>query len=231
MSSNDANFSPDGTSMEQVRGLLFGTQFKEIEVRMQRQEEQFQREMADARDTLKNRLDSLENFMKSETTSLLGRINAEKTERDSMFKCSKREFDDAIKQEQRERSEALARMAKDLAASEEMLERKLAGLSNTLDSAERELRQLLLTESGSLSAKIEGKYQQTLDSIRLTSEQIRHDMVSRSVLSSLFTETAVKLSDQWTADLAEAQNNKPAEQTPPGKANKMKEPAEGTRHD
>ena len=230
MSSHNASFSPDGTSMDQVRGLLFGTQFNEMEIRLQRQEERFQREVADAKDTLKNRVDSLENFMKSETSSLLGRLNAEKAENDSMFKSSKREFDDALKQEQRERSEALAQMAKDLAAATEMLERKLAGLSNTLDGAERELRQLLLTESGTLSSKIEGKYQQALDAIRLTSEQIRHDMVARSVLSSLFTETAVKLSGQWSADLAEAKSNKLAE-IPAGKAAKMKEPAEGTRND
>lgn len=240
MSGHDTGFSADGTSMEQVRDLLFGTQFKEMEIRLQRQEERFQREVADAKDALKNRLDSLENFMKSETASLLGRLNAEKAERDSMFKDSKREFDEALKleqrersesvrSEQRERSEALAQAAKDLAAGVDMLERKLAGLSHTLDSTERELRQLLLTESGSLSAKIEEKYQQALDTMRRTSDQIRHDMVYRSALSNLFTETAVKLSGQWSSDFADVRSGKPAaEPAASGKAARQaKEAAEG----
>jgi len=216
--------------MEQVRELLFGTQLKEMEIHQQRQEERLLQEIADSRDALKNRLDTLEQFMKSEAASLLGRINAEKAERDSMFKDSKREFDGAIRQEQRDRVEALSQTAKEMASSVEMLERKLAGLSNTLDSAERELRQLLLTEGGSLSAAIEGKYQQALDAIRRTSEQIRQDMVHRSALSHLFTETAVKLSGQWPADSGEARNGKLSEPAQAGKAARGKEAAEGARH-
>ena len=230
MSNHDSGISSDGASMEQVRELLFGTQLKEMEIRQQRQEERFLQEVADSRDALKNRLDSLEQFMKSETASLLGRINAEKDERDSMFKDSKREFDGALKQEQREREEALAQTAKEMALSVEMLERKLAGLSNTLDNTERELRHLLLTEGGSLSDAIEGKYQLALDAIRRTSEQIRQDMVYRSALSNLFTETAVKLSGQWPADSGETKSVKPIEPAQAGKAAKTKEPAEGVKH-
>jgi len=187
--------------MEQVRELLFGSQMKEMETRMARQDERFQQEITDVGNTLKQRLDSLENFMKSEVASLLGRLSAEKAERESALKDARREAEEAMKQEQRERQDALAQAARDLASASEAFERKLSGLSKQLDSVERELRELLLTESTSLSAKTEERYQQTLDTIRRTADDIRHDMVHRNALSGLFTETAVKLSGQWTIDV------------------------------
>ena len=191
----------EGTSMEQVRELLFGSQMKEMETRMIRQDERFQQELSDAGNTLKQRLDSLENFMKSEVASLLGRLNAERAERESVQKDARKEAEEAVKHEQRERQDALAQAARDLASASEAFERKLAGLSQQLDSVERELRELLLTESTSLSNKTEERYQQALDVLRRTADNIRHDMVHRNALSGMFTETAVKLSGQWTIDV------------------------------
>ena len=70
--------TPETAPMEQVRELLFGAQLKDMETRFQRREERFMREVADARDSMKKRLDSLEGFMKSETSSLLSRLKEEK---------------------------------------------------------------------------------------------------------------------------------------------------------
>ena len=207
---HEAAAGMEGASIEQVRELLFGSQFKELEIRVQRQEELFQQEIADTRDALKKRLDSLENFMKSEIASMLNRINMEKAERDSAFRDAKRELDEAIKNEQRERGDALAQAGKELAAASGVFERRLSALSSSLDNTEHELRQLLLTESGGLSDKIEERYQQALDTLRGTSEHIRHDMVHRNALSALFTETAFKLSEQWAAEVADESPGKPS---------------------
>lgn len=176
--------------MEQVRELLFGAQLKDMEIRFKRQEERFLREIADARDSLKNRLDSLENFMKSENNSILNRLKEEREERG-----------EALRSEQKERGDALAQVARDLAGASENLERKIAKVASSLETAERDLRQLLQNESTSLSGKTEEKYQDALNVISSTSEQIRHDMAYRSSLSSLFTEVAVKLSGQWTPEM------------------------------
>jgi hypothetical protein len=229
MSGDEAGYPAEGSSMEQVRELLFGTQIKEMEIRMQRQEERFQREVADARDALKKRLDSLENFMKSETSSILNRIGMEKAERESAFKDSKREFEEAVKNEQRERGEALAQIAKELDSSVEVLERKLSALAASLDSTERELRQLLLTESGSLSDKSETLYRQALEALKLTSDQIRHDMVYRSALSGLFTETAVKLSGGRPSEAA-ARGGKPAAGSDSSGRKEGKDPAKSAQN-
>jgi hypothetical protein len=191
--------------MEQVRELLFGAQLKNMETRFQRQEERFQRELADARNALKTRLDSLENFMKSEISSLLGRLEDERDERAEVIKAEQRERSENLKAEQRERVESVALLAKELAAAGESFERKFAKLSGSLDHAERGLRQLLQAESGALTARVDEKYRDALDALSKTASEIRRDMVYRSSFSTLLTEMAVKLSGQWLLDVTPGQ--------------------------
>ena len=206
---NSTDNANDAAPIEQVRELLFGTQMKEVETRFQRQDERFERKVADVREALKTRLDSLENFMKSEMSSLLNRLKEAQSERDSLLKDEQRERAEALKGEQKERAEALrveqkerseavAQLAKELASVVETFERKNNKIADTLDATERELRQLMMTENTALSNKIEEKYQDALSVLSRTSEQIRDDMVYRSSLSGMFTEAALKLSGQWS---------------------------------
>lgn len=212
------NQSPEASSMDQVRELLMGTQLKDMEARLQRQEETFMREIANLRDSVQNRVESLENFMKSESASLLHRLQEEKAERAAAMKNEQRERSEAIKAEQKERAEALkaehkdradafkaelreredalARLAKELAAKEDALERKITALSTTLDTAEQELRQLMLSENARLSQTVEEKYKEVMNALSSSSLQIRHDVVSRSAISAMFAEAAMRFSGQ-----------------------------------
>ena len=192
-------------SMDQVRDLLMGTQLKDMENKFQRQEDRLLREISDLRDSFKSRIESLENFMKSETSTLMHRLREEQTERAAAIKDEQRERLEALKNEQRERQEAMradsfTQLAKDLSALEEAIDRKLTALSGTLDTAERELRHLMLSENARLSNNTDEKYKEALDALSTTASQIRHDMASRSQVSGLFTEMAVKLSGYWSTD-------------------------------
>ncbi len=222
---NEQPYTSEPAPMEQVRELLFGTQLKEMETRFQRQEERLQREINESRETMKKRLDSLENFMRSETASLLHRIKEEKAESEAILKSEQRdraeavkneqrerleaikneqrERNEAVKNEQRERTENVTQLTKELSVATELFERKLAKVAGTLDIAEQELRRLLLSESGSLADKVEGKYHEALAVIATTAAEIRQDMVTRSGLAGMFTETAVKLSGHWTTDMSQ----------------------------
>ena len=196
------------TSMEQVRELLMGTQLKDMENRLQRQEKRFLRELADVQESIKNRVESLENFMKSEAASLLHRLQEEQTERAAAIRNEEQERAESLKAEQHERNEALKKdradreaaigqLAKELAKREEALDRKLTALSGTLDATEQELRKLLLSENARLSEKVEEKYKDALRALNTTAAELRHDLVSRSSLSGLFTEAAIKFSGEW----------------------------------
>ncbi|MDR0881172.1 MAG: hypothetical protein LBP55_01310 [Candidatus Adiutrix sp.] len=214
--------APAGAPMEQVREILFGAQLKDMEVRFKRQEDRLLREIHDVKDSLKKRLDSLENFMKSEVSSLLERLRREQEEREAeqrseqrersealqaeqrerleALKTEQKERADAFKNEERERQEAVTRLNGDLAQTNEAFERKLAKLANTIDTAERDLRSLLLSEAGSLTDKIESKYAGALNALAKTASQIRADMVYRTALSGMFAEMVGGLSKPWNED-------------------------------
>ncbi len=205
------NKNVENSSMEQVRELLMGTHLKDMETRLQRQEKTFLRELANLRDTMQNRVDSLENFMKNEFASFLRRLQEEKAERTSQSSNEHRERTDAIraeqkerarcfKEEKKERQEAMKRLDQDLAAKEKEVERKFASVSSSLDAAEQGLRQLILSENVRLTQTLEERYQEVMDSLTNTALQIRHDVVSRSSLSAIFAEAAVRFSEHPADD-------------------------------
>ena len=219
---NNREQSAANAPMDQVREILFGAQLKDMEIRFKRQEERFVQEISDVRDSFKKRLDSLENFMKSEVSGLLERLRRESEEREAALKAERQERNEtlageqreraevwqqeqrerieAVKNEERERQESAARLASDLAAAAAGFERKLAHLSQTLDSAERDLRTLLMGESASLTDKIERKYSDALRALAKTNVQIRNDMVYRAALSGLLAETVGGLAKPWNAE-------------------------------
>ena len=87
-------------------------------------------------------------------------------------------------------------MSKDIAQTNETLERKLATHSASLDKIEQELRQLLLSESSRLSAATEERYKEAIGALARTSAQLQSDLVSRSSLSSTFSEFALRLAGE-----------------------------------
>jgi uncharacterized membrane-anchored protein YhcB (DUF1043 family) len=198
----------DNNSMEQVRELLFGNQLKEIDTNNKRENERLQREINDLKESVKTRFESLENFMQSESASLLSRLNTELKEVLSSFKDEQSNRQAELNAERKERAEAATRMAQEFASGQEALERKLTGLSASLESVEKEIRKLMLTETGTLTDKMEERYQDALGVINETAEQIRNDMVYRSALSNMLTEVAVKLSGMWTSDLFPTEGKK-----------------------
>jgi hypothetical protein len=218
----DREQSAGNAPIEQVRDILLGAHLKDMEIRFKRQEDRLNQEISDVRDFFKKRLDSLENFMKSEVSGLLERLRLEGEERDAAQKAEQkdrtealaaeqreraelwqreqRERTEALKNEERERQETAARLASDLAANAAAFDRKLAKLSQTLDSAERDLRNLLMGESAGLNDKIEARYSDVLRALERTNAQIRHDMVYRAALSGLFAETVGGLAQPWNAE-------------------------------
>ncbi|MDL2259384.1 hypothetical protein LJB99_00700 [Deltaproteobacteria bacterium OttesenSCG-928-K17] len=124
-------------------------------------------------------------------------IKNEQREREEAFNREQRAREDAIKAEAKERHDGLTRLTGDLIGAEETFERKLAKLADTIDTAERDLRSLLLSEGGSLTDKIESKYADALGVVAKTAAQIRSDMVYRTAISGMFAEMIGGLSKPW----------------------------------
>ncbi len=212
----------ENSSMDQVRELLMGTHIKEMETRLNRQEKTLLQEIANLRDSMQKRTDSLENFMKNEFSSFLRRLQEEKEERSSLLKNEQRERTEAftaeqkertrlLKEEKNEREQALERQSNDMVAKGKEIERKFTAISASLDAAEKGLRELMLEEHTRLNQTIEERYKEIMERIANTAAQIRHDVVSRAALSSMFAESAVRFSEHETANALE-QKEQPSEQ-------------------
>ncbi|MCL1916240.1 MAG: hypothetical protein FWG17_06025 [Desulfovibrionaceae bacterium] len=201
----------ENTSMQQVRELLFGSHLKDMEQRFQRQETILAQEINDVREAMNIRMDSLENFLKSEAASLVKRLEEERTEWDKMLKIEQRERAAALqneerhrsadfKNERRERDEALAQLNRAITATNDTLEVRIIKVADTLNAVDQELRALMLAESGTLSAKLEGRHQDAMKAVGDINMHMRQNVVYRSSLSSALAELAIKLSDQQDAE-------------------------------
>ncbi len=72
-----------GESLEQVRDLLFGTEMRALDRRVQRIEERLGREITALRSDLKQRLDSMQRELASEVEVLSSGLTEMKSDRDS----------------------------------------------------------------------------------------------------------------------------------------------------
>lgn len=158
----------------------------------QEQEERDAAQKAEQRD----RIEAIKNESRERSESIKNEIN----ERVEAQRKEEHERVEGLKNEERQRLEAVAQINNDLNVTTEAFERKLSKLANTIDTAERDLRALLLTESGSLTDKIETKYSDALNVLAKTAAQIRSDMVYRSSLTSMFAEMVGGLSRPWNEE-------------------------------
>ncbi len=212
----------ESSSMDQVRELLMGTHMKNMETQMKRQEKLFLGEIAKLRDDLQNRVDSIENFMKNEFASFIRKLQEEKDERSSLLKNEHRERIEALKSEQKERinsfneekkgrEQAFKRLDQDLAAKEKEIERKFSSVYSSLQAAEKELRELVLSENSRLTQTLEERYRKVMENFANMDSQIRHDVVSRSQISAMFAEAVLHFSDLPEEDSQRYSEHVPAE--------------------
>lgn len=161
----------DGSNLDKVRDILFGNQVREYDKKFSRLEERVIKECATVRDETRNRLDSLEKFLKNELESLSERLKHEHSTRDEAVK-------------------ALAQESKEMTAS---LERKLSQFDEQTSNSQREVRQHILDQSKSLYDEIRQKTNEMLAALEREAQELRHDKTDRATLAALFTELAIRL--------------------------------------
>ncbi len=165
-------------NIEQIRHLLFGPQVKSLENRIQNLDKRLEQEMTAIRDDLRKRLDSLEQYMKSEFSSLLERIEGEREERST-----------ADKQQLGQIKEL-----------EESLENRAKTLEDAVRKSAHEIHEQMLRQAKTLTEEAQLLHERALIELHDSAAAIRAEYVDRSLLSSLFTETALRLNN----DLARA---------------------------
>lgn len=172
-------------SLDKVRDILFGGQVREFDRRFARLEERLARETSELKDEVRKRLEALETYARNEAESLSQRIRTE--------------------HEDRIQSHAtLGRELKDTAMA---FERRATGLDELLGKAQRELRQQLLEQHQQLSGEMRRKVEDVLATLARETAELRGDKADRAVLASLFTEMALRLTNEFRIPGADGLEN------------------------
>ena len=170
-----------GASIDKVRDILFGVQMREYDKRFARLEERLLKETSDLKDDVKKRLAALEQFVKQEVDALGERLSTEHAGRTDDVKD--------LGQQLRETSKAF--------------EKKTATMDDQSAKAQRDLRQQLLEQQQRLTEEMQQRHHELLEALSRDAGELRDEKADRAALASLFTEMAMRLSNQFRLPTAE----------------------------
>jgi hypothetical protein len=170
-----------GGNIDKIRDILFGSNMRDYEQRFSRLEEALKKESADLRDTTRRHLEALEAFVHKELAALQSRVIAERDER----------------------SENHSRITADLSAASASIFRKISEMENHEAHAKSEIRNNLLQQSKDLNDAIRHKAEELTTLLESRFAELHHAKTDRAGLASLFSEVALRLSDQFKVPTAE----------------------------
>ena len=162
-------------NIDKIRDILFGSNMRDYEQRFSRLEEALKKESADLRDTTRRHLEALETFVHKELAALQSRVIAERDER----------------------SENHSRLTADLSAASASIFRKIGEMENHEAHAKSEIRNNLLQQSKDLNDAIRHKAEELTSLLESRFAELHHAKTDRAGLASLFSEVALRLSDQF----------------------------------
>lgn len=158
-------------NVDKIREIIFGGQMRDYERRFSVLEERLLKENSDLRLELGRRLDALEAFVKKENELLLGRVKAE----------------------QQDRAEAVKELTQEVRTTVKAIEKKIGSLDEQTAAGHRELRQLLLAQSKTLSDEGRQRHQELTTALEKRAGQLQHDKTDRAALAEMLTELALRL--------------------------------------
>ena len=163
-------------SVEKIRDILFGSQMRDYEKKFAELKERMLEEVAHLREESQKRLEMIEGYIKDEVESMSERLRKEHDERSEAFK--------EILQEQKDTTRAL--------------EKKISQLDDELTKHTRDLRQQILDKSQSLSEDIRKKRDEAAAALDRVALGLRTSKVNRALLSEIFVNMAMRLTDEGT---------------------------------
>jgi DNA anti-recombination protein RmuC len=171
--------SPDpvagGASIDKVRDILFGGQMRDYDRRFARLEERLAKDTGDLKEDVKKRLAALEQYVKQEIDALGDRLSAEHSGREESVKS----------------------LGEELRETAKSIDRRTAAMDDQSAKVQRDLRQQLLEQHQRLTDELQSRHQELLATLDRESTELRDEKADRAALASLFTEMALRLSDQF----------------------------------
>jgi hypothetical protein len=173
--SNNEAATPEAGNVDKIREILFGGQMRDYDKRFSRLEERLLKESTELREDSRKRFEALELFVNKEFAALASRLQSEQQNREGSVQAVARELQEAIRS----------------------LDGKLTQFSNQTTETQHDLRQQLLEQSKNLNEEIRRKYDDISATLAREFAELNNDKADRSALSSLFTELAMRLNNDF----------------------------------
>ena len=167
--------TPEAGNVDKIREILFGGQMRDYDKRFARLEERLLKESTELREDSRKRFEALEMFVNKEFAALASRLQSEQQNREGSVQTVARELQEAIRS----------------------LDGKLTQFSNQTTETQHDLRQQLLEQSKNLNEEIRRKYDDVSATLAREFAELNNDKADRSALSSLFTELAMRLNNDF----------------------------------
>jgi hypothetical protein len=169
-------------NVDKIRDILFGTQMRDYESRFARLEETLAKETVEIREISRRQFEQLETYIRQEFETVQARL---KTERD-------------------ERTDSDSHQSRELKELSESLTRRIRDLDDRGTGVERDLRNNILQQARSLTEEIHARHEELASLLERRVHELRDGKTDRAALASLFTELALRLSDQFQIPGTEA---------------------------
>jgi hypothetical protein len=162
-------------NVDKIRDILFGSQMRDYEARFARLEDALVKETSEIRETSRRRFDQIEAYIKKEFEAVHARF---KTERD-------------------ERLDTASLQSRELKELGESLSRRIRDLDDRGSSVERDLRSQLLQQARDLTDEMARSHEEIATLLDKRVRELTDSKTDRAALATLFTEVALRLSDQF----------------------------------
>ncbi|HYV98681.1 MAG TPA: hypothetical protein VE967_14590 [Gemmatimonadaceae bacterium] len=169
-----ATEQPSAENLDTVRDILFGGHMRAVEGRIARMEERLVREQQEMRASVDKSLGSLEAFARSELEALGERVKAERNQRADELRALEASIKEAMKN----------------------LDKRLKELDEATSSADADLRSQVLERQREAAANLKQATDTLTSELRLAERTLRAEKADISSLLSIFSNVAVKLSEE-----------------------------------
>lgn len=169
---------PQPESLDKVRDILFGSQMRAVETRLQGMEERLREEHEAIRSDFNKQTESLDAFIRSEVQALTERLSAERTKRTEELKSLAAEIKEAIR----------------------ALERRHVKLEEAGSMADAALRDQLLVQSTDAAAQLAKLGERLTAELSRSHQELKSTKTDRVALAALLSDVASRLGE--TPELA-----------------------------
>jgi chromosome segregation ATPase len=166
-----------GENLEKVRDILFGTQMRQQETRFAKMEERLARELTEAREDTRKRLETLEGYIKREIQTVL----------------------DRVKQEQGHRADAVSAVDGRVKDLQRIVEERASTVEDRAGEAQLAMRQELLEQAKAMRDEIAATQKDIMGMVEQALTELQGRKTDRAALAELFGQLATRLRDDSLA--------------------------------